>query len=422
MKIDFGYGQEKQTVIIPDRNLKDILYANPIEHEYFGTDSIRHALQFPIGTQKLRNLVKPEQTVVIIVSDISRPIPSYEIIPPILEELFMAGCEAKRIKVVFALGSHRNHTEEEKRKLVGDFVFENIECVDSNQFGFVHLGVTRSGTPVDICTVVAEADFIICTGNIEFHYFAGYSGGAKAIMPGVSTPAAIQKNHRMMIQKTACAGRLNGNPIREDIEEAGELCGINYIVNVVLDEHKRIVYAVAGDAKEAHRKGCEYLDKMYRKRIKEKADIVIVSQGGAPKDANLYQTQKALDNAKYAVKKGGTIILIGACPEGLGNKIFEEWLTTAPTSHSMVERIHENFILGGHKAASIAMVLENARIDLVSKLDEEFVRSIFLNPQPSAQQALDSALDRYGREASIIAMPFGGATLPYIEDNKVRER
>ena len=161
---------------------------------------------------------------------------------------------------------------------------------------------------MDITRTVAEADFRICLGNIEFHYFAGYSGGAKAIMPGVSTPEAIQQNHRMMVSQDACAGKLEGNPLREDIEEAGRICGIDFIVNAVLDEHKQIVYAVAGHAVQAHRAGCAYLDRMYRTPIPRKADIVLVSQGGAPKDANLYQTQKALDNAKHAVKKGGTII------------------------------------------------------------------------------------------------------------------
>ena len=151
---------------------------------------------------------------------------------------------------------------------------------------------------------------------------------------------------------------------------------------------------------------------MYRKPIDQRADIVLVSQGGAPKDANLYQVQKALDNAKHAVRPGGTIILMGECPEGLGSKTFERWLVNAPTAHSMIERIHQQFQLGGHKAAAIAMVLENAAIDLVSAMEPDFVRSIFLNPRESAQEALDAAFEKYGKDATVIAMPFGGATLP----------
>ena len=411
MELEFGYGTGVQRVTVPDRNVTDILLSNPMEHPLRGEAAVRHALAHPIGAQKLRELPKPGQKTVIVTSDISRPLPTYDLLPPVLEELDAAGIPREDVTLVFALGSHRPHTDAEKQKLMGKSYGE-IRCEDSTPGDCVHMGVTRQGTPVDITRRVAEADFRICLGNIEFHYFAGYSGGAKAIMPGVSTPEAIQLNHRMMVSPDACAGKLAGNPIREDIEEAGDICGIHYIVNAVLDEHKHIVHAVAGDVTKAHREGCKYLDRMYRKPIHERADIVLVSQGGAPKDANLYQTQKALDNAKHAVKKGGTIILIGACPEGLGSAKFEQWLTQSPSAHAMVERIGRDFQLGGHKAAAIGMVLENAAIDLVSEMDPDFVRSIFLNPQPSAQKALDEAFQKYGPDATVIAMPFGGATLP----------
>lgn len=235
------------------------------------------------------------------------------------------------------------------------------------------------------------------------------------MMPGVSTPEAIQANHRMMVRAEAAAGRLEGNPIREDIEEAGEIAGLHFIVNVVLDEHKHIVYAVAGDKIEAHRAGCRYLDQMYRKPIPKRADIVLVSQGGAPKDANLYQTQKALENAKYAVKKGGSVILIGACNEGLGSRKFEEWLKEAKTPEEMVKRIGEHFELGGHKAAAIGMVMENAKVYLVSEMDPEFVKEIFFIPAGSVEEAFQKAMAEYGPDAEVIAMPFGGATLPIVE-------
>lgn len=412
MDLKFGYGKGEQVVSVPDNNLLGVLTANEMEHLRTGPEAVKYALQNPIGAKSLRSMVSVGQKIAIIASDISRPVPSYDVLPSILEELFAAGCKAEDITVVFALGSHRKHTEEEMRHLVGDKVFETVKCVDSDPDDCIHMGVTDTGTPVDITRVVAEADFKICTGNIEFYYFAGYSGGAKAIMPGVSTPLAIQANHRMMVDENACAGKLEGNPIRQDIEQAGVICGIDYIVNVVLDEHKHIVFAVAGDVTKAHREGCAYLDKMYSKKISERADIVLVSQGSAPKDANLYQVQKALDNAKHAVKKGGTIILMGACNEGLGSKTFESWLLNAPTAHSMIDRIHKEFQLGGHKAAAIAMVLENASIDSISEMDDDFVRSIFLNPQPSAQEALNKAFEKYGANATVLAMPFGGATLP----------
>lgn len=412
MKIDFGYGRGKQSVEIPEQNLLSVLVANDIPHERIGSDAVDYALKHPIGTARLSQLVKKGQKVAIVTSDISRPLPSYDILPGVLDELYAGGVAPSDITVVFALGSHRNHTEEERRKLAGDRCFREVCCVDSDPDDCVHMGTTQAGTPVDITRTVAEADFRVCLGNIEFHYFAGYSGGAKAIMPGVSTHNAIQANHRMMILPEACAGKMEGNPIREDIEEAGRICGIDFIVNVVLDEHKHIVYAVAGDTVRAHRVGCAYLDKMYRKSIPARADIVLVSQGGAPKDANLYQTQKALENAKYAVRDGGTIILIGACQEGMGSSTFEEWLISAQTADSMIQRIRNEFVLGGHKAAAIGMVLEKASIDLVSEMDPDFVRSIFMTPRSSAQEAFDLSMKKYGKNATVIAMPFGGATLP----------
>ena len=416
MKLEFGYGKTVQTVEVPEKNLMAVLTANPMDHQRRGAEAVRWALEHPIGSPRLRELAKPGQKVVIVTSDISRPLPSYDVLPSVLDELYAGGVKREDITVVLALGSHRHHTEEEQRRLVGERCWSEVRVEDSTPEDCVSMGVTSRGTPVDISRTVAEADFRICLGNIEFHYFAGYSGGAKAIMPGCSTPEAIQRNHSMMVSEDACAGRLAGNPIRLDIEEAVTFCPVDFIVNAVLDEHKHIVYAVAGDVTKAHREGCAYLDRMYRKPIPHRADIVLVSQGGAPKDANLYQTQKALDNAKHAVKKGGTIIVIGACNEGLGSAKFEEWLTQSPSAHYMVERIGRDFQLGGHKAAAIGMVLENARIDLVSEMEDDFVRSIFLNPQPSAQRAFDEAMERYGADATVIAMPFGGATLPMPEE------
>ena len=414
VKLEFGYGKGIQTVEVPDRNLMAVLTANEIDHERRGADAVEYALENPIGSERLKDLVKPGQKIAVITSDISRPLPSYDVLPGVLKELEAAGIPDEDITVVFALGSHRKQTDEERRRLAGDYAFEKVRCIDSDPDDCIHMGTSSNGTPFDFTRSVAEADFRIALGNIEFHYFAGYSGGVKALMPGASTPEAIQANHSLMVSPDACAGKLEGNPVRQDLEEALEYCPIHFIVNAVLDEHKHIVYAVAGDVIKAHRVGCAYLDKMYRKPIPKQADIVLVSQGGAPKDANLYQTQKALDNAKHAVRDGGTMIVRGACNEGLGSAKFEEWLVNAETAHSMVERIGRDFQLGGHKAAAIGMVLDRADIDLVSEMDDDFVRSIFLNPRHSAQEAFDAAMEKYGPDATVIAMPFGGATLPIV--------
>ena len=412
MKIEFGFGTGVQSVEVPDKNVMGILMSNDVPRGLMNEEEVKRALEDPIGTPRLRDIVKPGEKIAVITSDITRPCPTYRIMPPLLDELYAAGCRAEDITLVFALGSHRCHTKDEMLHLAGERAMNEIKCVDSDPDDCVHIGDTACGTPVDITRVVAEADRRICLGNIEYHYFAGYSGGAKAIMPGVSTPAAIQANHSMMVKEEACAGNLEGNPLRQDIEQAAALTVVDVIVNVVRDEHKQIVRAVAGDLVKAHREGCKFLDSMYMKPIEKRADIVIVSQGGAPKDLNLYQTQKALDNAKHAVRQGGTIILIGSCKEGLGSKVFEEWLMAAPTAHSMIERIGREFQLGGHKAAAIAMVLENAEIYLVSDLEDSFVERIFLKPAHSAQEALNKAFERLGPDATVLAMPYGGFTLP----------
>lgn len=412
MELQIGFGTTPQTVKINDANLLEILEPNHVEVGETGESAVKTALKNPIGTPQLQELVHAGEKVVIITSDVTRPVPSYKIIPAILDELWAVGVRPEDVTVVFALGSHRRQSEDEMKKLVGTAVYDKVRCIDGDPGDFVHMGQTKLGTPVDITRIVAEADVRIGVSNIEYHYFAGYSGGAKAIMPGVSTRAAIQSNHSRMVLPEAAAGRLADNPVRLDIEEALTYCPLHFILNVVLDEHKEIICAVAGDAIAAHRAGCQFLDGLYLKKIKQRADIVIASQGGAPKDLNLYQTQKALDNAKNAVRPGGIIILVGSCKEGLGEGVFEEWMTKSESPQAMIERIQKDFQLGGHKAAAIALVLEKSDIYLVSEMAPEFVQGIFLKPFADVQTALDAAFEKLGQEATVLVMPYAGSTLP----------
>lgn len=414
MIYEVGFGDTPQKVEIQERNLLGVLFPNEVVIERRDEAAVEYALEHPIAAEPLEELAVGKKDVVIITSDITRPVPSHQILPAVINCLHKAGVKDEEITVILALGSHRKHTEAEKQKLVGDTIYQMVSVRDSADYDFIHMGTTRKGTPVDICRKVAEADFKICLGNIEYHYFAGYSGGAKAIMPGVSTFEAIQANHKYMVDEKSKVGFLDGNPVREDIEEAAGICGCDYIVNVVLDEHKKIVYAVSGDVTKAHRAGCSFLDSLYRKELKRKADIVLVSQGGAPKDMNLYQTQKALDNARHAVKDGGTIILVGSCREGLGQSVFESWIRGASSPNELVERIQSDFQLGGHKAAAIAMVLQKANIKLVSEMDDDLVKEIFMEPYRRVQNALDDAIQEQGEDAVVLYMPYGGSTLPCI--------
>lgn len=417
MKLSIGFGHKPQEVEIEDSLIMGILEPNEIQLEMTGEEEVKRSLNNPIGTGRLSQIVKKGEKVVIVTSDITRPLPSYKVIPSILDELYEVGVSPEDITVVFALGSHRPHTQEEIIQLVGERVYKEVKCIDSDANDSVSMGITKGGTPVDVFRVVAEADRRICIGNIEYHYFAGYSGGAKAIMPGVSTPAAIQANHRNMVLDDAKVGRLISNPVRDDLNEAIQYCPIDFIVNVVLNEKKEIIFSVAGDYIKAHRVGCEFLDKIYKKQLQEKADIVIVSQGGAPKDINLYQTQKALAKAEHAVKDGGIIILVGSCKEGFGSKIFEEWMTEADSPDDIIARIREKFVLGGHKAAAIALVQKKAKIFMVSEMDADIVKSIFMEPYTSVQEAYNDAIKELGQDVKVLVMPYGGSTLPVVNND-----
>lgn len=407
----FAFGKEQVELNIPDNNLMGVLHANLPDIPLDEQKTIREALENPINSPKLRDIVKPNEKVVIVTSDITRPMPSYKVLPSVLEELKAAGAKNEDITIVLALGSHRGHTNEEKIKICGEKVVENYQVLDSNG-EMVHLGETPNGTPVDIFKPVAEADRRILLGNIEYHYFAGYSGGMKAIMPGVSTREAIQKNHSRMVDPDATTGKIAGNPVREDIDSVRKFVPIDFIVNVVLDEHKQIRYCVAGDVIDAHREGCKLLDTMYSLPIPKKPDIVVVSAGGYPKDMNLYQAQKALDNAGKAVKDGGAIVWIASAIEGLGEKHFEEWMLGHDNPLDMIPHIEREFVLGGHKAAAIAMVMKRADIYLYTDLEKDFVENLHFHYTQDPQKTVNSLLAKYGNDASVLLMPYGGSTLP----------
>jgi len=373
MHFKFGFGNGYKEFDIKETNILMELRQNNVEKGtgLTGADEVRRALQNPIASKKLSEIVHPGEKTVIITSDITRPMPSRVVLPPVIDELLSAGLTFKDITVVFALGNHRKQTEDEKKYLAGESVYEKVRCIDSNADDSVMMGVTRGGTPVGIFGEVAHADRRICLGNIEYHYFAGYSGGAKAIMPGVSTRAAIQANHSGMVMDSSRAGAIADNPVRQDIEEVVKFVPIDFIVNVILDEKKNIIKAVAGHHTEAHREGCRFLDSLYKVEIPCLADIVITTPGGYPKDINLYQAQKALDNAKHAVREGGVVILVAACKEGYGEEVFGKWINGASSPDDLINRIKAGFELGGHKAAAIALVEKRASVFIVSSMEEK---------------------------------------------------
>jgi len=345
------------------------------------------------------------KTASILVSDITRPSPSYKLLPPLIDRLRSLGIFD--IKIVFALGTHRRMTEAEERQLIGECI--TMPHIQHDTERCEYIGQTKMGTPVEIFEEVSSSDLIIATGNIEYHYYAGYSGGAKAILPGVSSERSVIKNHSMMVDPRAKSGVLDG-PVRKDMEDAAGVAGLDFILNVVLNSKKEIVEAVAGDYIKAHRIGANVVDQMYRIRV-DPAEIVITCAGGRPKDINLFQAQKALDNAKDATLPGGTLILVAECSEGLGNSVFERWVREAESPKDCFERFGREYEFGGHKAGLIAKQALEKNLILVSSMKKETAEMCFFEHASTLDEAVAKARERHGQDARTLIMPYGGLTL-----------
>ncbi|MDD2613574.1 MAG: nickel-dependent lactate racemase [Methanosarcina sp.] len=413
-KIPLAFGNSTIELDIPEKNISSVILPSEPEKKEDSTSLIKKALENPIKSRRLSEIVNSNSRIVIIVSDITRPTPTAKFLPLLLEELYLGGAKDENITIVFALGLHRNQTAEESRKLVGEEIYEKIRCIQHDTSRCRHIGITSRGTPIEIFEDVLDADVIIGTGSIEFHYYAGYSGGAKSVLPGVSSQEAVIANHKMMIDEKAVSGRVDG-PVRQDMEEAAKVAGLAFILNVMLDSKKEIVAAVAGDFIEAHRKGVEVVDSMYKVPV-EPADSVIVSCGGFPKDINLFQANKALDHATQAVKEGGSIILVAECAEGIGNQVYECWNRECRSPDDAIERFKQCFEFGGHRTAIIAKVSKKFRLYLVSKLSDEQTKTAFFTPMPDVKTALSAVLSE-NPDAKIHLMPHGGQTLPVRKDN-----
>ena len=416
LSLELAYGHGVLPVRLPASRLQAVIQPLSAGEPAAEADLLREALAQPIGAPPLRRLARPGQTVAILTSDLTRPCPSHRLLPPVLDELVAAGVADSDVTVVLALGLHRPMTGSEIEAAVGSEVVRRVRVLNHDPDDTVRLGVTSSGTPVELYRPVVEAGLRVCLGNLELHYFAGYSGGAKAILPGCASRAAVNANHAMMVRPEASAGRLEGNPVRADLEEGAALAGPAWILNVVVDGRHRIVGAVAGDPIAAHRVGCQMVAERGIVPIDARAGIVLVSAGGAPKDLNFYQAQKALDNAAYGVQDGGVIILVAECPEGLGNQTFERWMTGGSAGGAspdeLLARIQQEFVLGGHKAAAVAAVLKRAAVFLVSALPGDLVRRCGMVPFASVDAALESALAEAGAGAGILFLPQGGSVLP----------
>ena len=409
-----AYGRQHQEIVVGGDNPVVLLEPKPGPSDVDVGAIVREAINNPIGAPRLCEMARPGKRTVIIVSDITRPCPTSTLLPFVLEELSCTGISHEDIVIVFGVGSHRRHTEDEKESLVGADIYREFRCIDSDTSQVTYLGETQRGTPVEVFTPVAQADLKIIIGNFEFHYFVGYSGGVKGAIPGVASLRTIEANHAHMVEPNAVAGRYDDNPVRQDIEEAAAMLGIDFVLNVMLDAEFNIVAAVAGDPVKSHAVGRRILNEQNMVKLAKPADVVVVSAGGYPKDIDLYQSQKALDNARLAVRKGGVIVLVAECSDGMGHGLFAEWMTAGLTPDQLIQRIRDRFVLGGHKAAAVALAMKTADIYLVSSFPEESIRSMGLYPYHNAAEAVAAALQKMGTGATVAVMPHGGVTVPQI--------
>ena len=408
------YGKTEVCARIPTRNfLGEIIPKQKVGVEDSRAE-IERALNEPIGTKKLREIAKPGNKVAIVVNDATRPTPSHLMVVPLLDELNKAGVNDSEVTVIFGCGIHRPVTPQEQEKLIGKEALERVKTIshDANADDQVFVGETSNGTKVYLNKVFAEADIKILTGEINLHYYAGYGGGRKGLLPAVSSAETIQQNHSLLVSAKATTGVLEGNPVHEDMLEAARLTKIDFILNIVTNNKNELVQAFAGDVEQAFLEGTKLVDEMYKVTISQRANIVVVSAGGHPHDINLYQATKALQNALDAVKRNGIIILAAECPEGHGNEAFVEWMEKYPSLNRLEREIKRNFVLGGHKAYFINKALQKVTIILVSVIPDTYAVNIFKMRSSSAMNdAIRDAFEIVGKNAKVYVMANGKETM-----------
>jgi nickel-dependent lactate racemase len=413
------YGKSEICVRIPTRNFLGSVEPAEKQGVSDARVEIERALREPIGSETLSDIAKLEHKVAIVVDDATRPAPSNLMVPPLLDELNMAGVKEENVTVIFGCGTHRAVTREEAVRLLGEDVLDRVKVIshDCKAEDLIYLGKTgKHGTKVYLNRVFAEADVKILTGDICFHYYAGYGGGRKSVLPAVAGEEAIKHNHAMLLHPQAKTGVLEGNPIHEDMVEAAKLAKVDFILNVVINKEGEIVKAFAGDLEQAFYEGVKLVDEMYRVPVDRKADIVVVSPGGHPADVNLFQAYKGVDNALEVVKRGGVIILVAECPEGHGNQVFYDWMVKFKDLRAVEREIKRRFVLGGHKAYYLMKALRKVQIILVSSMPDYYAANVFkLKTARAVNDALNEAFSIAGKKAKIWAMPYGNSTLPEVK-------
>jgi nickel-dependent lactate racemase len=415
------YGKSDVCVRIPARNLLGSIEPKQVSAATDANAEIERALTEPIGSKRLNEIAQPKGKIAIVVDDFTRSTPSHIMLPPVLAELNNAGVVDENITIIFGSGTHRAVKPKEAERILGVEVTDRVKTIshDCNAQDLVPVGKTRHGTNVLVNPVFAEADVKVLVGDVNLHYYAGYGGGRKSVMPAISCKDTISHNHAMLLDANARTGVLENNPVHEDMTEAARLAKVDFILNVVTNSKGEIVKAFAGDLEQAFLEATKLVDEMYRVPVDRRADIVVASPGGYPADIDLYQAYKALDNALEVVKRGGTIILVAECPEGHGNQVFYDWMTRLGELKKVEREIRRHFELGGHKAYYLLKALKNHKIVLVSSLPDYYANSVFkLKTARAVNDALRETLKTAGSQAKIWVMPQGNYTLPLLESTE----
>jgi nickel-dependent lactate racemase len=413
------YGKTEVCTRIPTRNFLGTIEPKEKPGVAEPRVEVERALNEPIGTERLSGIAKAGDKAAVVVDDATRATPSYLMVPPILDELNKAGVKDEDITVIFGCGTHRPVTLEEMKTLVGEETLERVKTVnhDCRAKDMVYIGKTKTlSTKVYINKIFAEADVKVLTGDVGLHYYAGYGGGRKSVLPAISSIETIQHNHSEILHPKARTGTLEGNPVHEDMVETARLAKPDFILNIVTNSKGELVQAFAGDLEKAHAEGVKLVDEMYKVPIERRAKIVVVSPGGHPFDIDLYQAYKGVDCALKAVKKGGVIIWVAECPEGHGNQVFYEWMTKFKELKQMETEVKRRFKIGGHKAYYLMKALRKVKIILVSSLPDYYAANVFkLKTAKAVNDALSNAFSTAGKDAKVWVMPHGNVTLPVVK-------
>ena len=415
MKVRLPYGKGFLEANVPDENLLEVVYPNEMKAEKKAEEYIKEALNKPMGALPLKKQAKKGMKVAIVVDDYTRPCPTWEMMPHVINELHQQGIKDDDITIIFATGTHREVKHEEAMHLLGGDYAERLHYISNNCKGndFTYIGTTSRGTDVKVKNAFLDADLKILLGDVEIHYFAGYGGGRKSVLPGISHYSTIQHNYTTnFFHPMAKPGVLDGNPMYENMTEAARLAQPNFCLNIVQNANHEIVGAFAGDFDLVLRKGAALVDKMYKVKVKEKADIVVTAADGAPHDVNLYQAYKAIHLALHVVKDGGILILAAECPDGHGSEPYYEWMKKYKTKEEMERELSKEFIPGGHKAFYHLKAMDKAQLFIISAMDKKMLEDVFrMRVFDSVDDAIQEAIKIKGKDAKIMVIPRGTTTL-----------